>query len=351
MLGCSETSTAPRQESAAFAIVGQAPSAAISATASTDVLGVPISDLGSNTYLGFQGGLYPDGTSNVPIDHATVGSARGRDVRPLRPNGTFSTGGKYVLLAIGMSNTSIEFCAPDRTARCDPTSFMGLVRKDSEVNHTTLVLVNGAQGSNGAASWDSPTDAAYDVVRDNRLRPLGLSERQVEIVWLKAANIRPTVALPSPEADAYMLERRLGDVVRALKVRYPNLRQVFLSSRIYAGYAEYPLNPEPFAYESGFSVKWLIQAQITQMQQGQIVDPQAGDLNHSTIAPWIAWGPYLWAFGTVPRSDGLKWLPTDFVDGTHPSDTGTRKVARLLLQFFKNSPQTRCWFVVGGVCQ
>ena len=35
-----------------------------------------------------------------------------------------------------------------------------------------------------------------------------------------------------------------------------------LSSRIYAGYAVTPLNPEPYAYESAFSVRGLIQQQM-----------------------------------------------------------------------------------------
>jgi len=91
-------------------------------------------------------------------------------------------------------------------------------------------------------------------------------------------------------------------------------------------------------------VKWLIQAQITQMSGGGI-DPRAGDLNYNGVAPWVAWGPYLWADGLTPRSDGLTWACSDLEsDGTHTSQSGEQKVGSMLLNFFLNSPQASPWF-------
>jgi len=92
-------------------------------------------------------------------------------------------------------------------------------------------------------------------------------------------------------------------------------------------------------------------AQIRQMA-GAGIDRVAGNLDYNAVAPWIGWGPDLWARGSTPRSDGLRWLSQDFTnDGVHPSASGVQKVGALLLRFFKASPQTRCWFVIGGVCQ
>jgi hypothetical protein len=216
-----------------------------------------------------------------------------------------------------------------------------------------MVIANGARPGQEADTWDSPTDINYDLVRDNVLQPQGLSEKQVEIVWLKVVNGDPQVSLPSNQSDAVQLVTQYGDIVRALKVRYPNLEMVFFSSRIYAGYATLPLNPEPYAYESGFAVKWVIEAQIDQMANGgTIVDPRAGNLNRNTgIAPWIGWGPYTWADGLTPRSDGLIWTLSDYqADRTHPSAAGVTKVAGMLLNFFKNDARTGCWFRAGQVC-
>jgi hypothetical protein len=92
-------------------------------------------------------------------------------------------------------------------------------------------------------------------------------------------------------------------------------------------------------------VKWLIEAQINQMNGGAI-NPRAGDLNYTIgVAPWLAWGPYLWADGLNPRSDGLIWQQSDFSsDGTHPSQSGEQKVGSTLLNFMLNSEFTQPWF-------
>jgi hypothetical protein len=218
---------------------------------------------------------------------------------------------------------------------------------DPDVDQGTVFTVNGARGAQVASRWDSPDELNYDRVRDGFLVSQGFSEQQVQVVWLKVVDfLQGLPPLPAENAHAYQLMSTMSDIIRALKVRYPNLQQVYLSSRTYAGYATHDLSPEPYAYETGFAVKWLIEAQIQQMETGRI-DARVGDLDYNTVAPWLAWGPYLWANGTNPRSDGLIWLPEDFSeeDGTHPSISGREKVANLLLDFFKTSPFTHCWFL------
>jgi hypothetical protein len=324
----------------------------------------PLTDMGSRTYKGLRGGLYPGGNT-MPSDQATVGLAHARRIQPLGPDGNPSPNGKIVLLSISMSNGSAEWCGTTTCSSTAPSghSFMAQAAASSAVNHRTLVIANGAHGGQVASRWVSPSSPDYDYVRDQQLAPMGVTERQVQIIWLKEADGYPTVPLAAhsgqqasnPEPDAYTLETELGEILRALKVRYPNLQEVFLSSRIYGGYAHgsikdmSQLNPEPYAYESGFSVKWVIQAQIDQMRNhGVAIDARAGDLNDETVAPWVAWGPYLWADGATPRSDTLAWLPGDFADGTHPSASGIAKVGDALMRFFLGSPYTRSWFRANG---
>lgn len=321
-------------------------------TPAGDTKRIPLNDLGTGTYLGFTGGLYPAGTNVEPPTQAAVGLLRAMQIQPLDIGGNPSPNGKYILLSVGMSNTTQEFCSVGGNTPCNPWTFMGQATADQAVNTKNLVIINGASGSQTTSTWASPNQANYDRVQ-KILMQRGLSEKQVQIVWLKEADAQPRTSLPAAQADAYLLESGLVQVLRTLKIRYPNLQQVFLSSRIYAGYATTGLNPEPYAYESGFSVKWVIQAQIVQMDHdGKVIDQRAGDLDYNTVASWIAWGPYLWADGLNPRSDGLIWERADLQssDGTHPSQSGQQKVGTMLLNFFKQSPYTRCWFVTNGTC-
>lgn len=310
---------------------------------------IPLIDMGEATYYGFEGGLYPNAGNEMPGRHREAGLARAAQVQPLDVHGDPDPSGKYLMMSIGMSNTTQEFCSKSSEPPCTEWSFMGQAAADPEVDHADLVIINGAHKGQTANDWESPQNPNYDRVRETWLTPLGLSEQQMQVVWIKVVNPRPTQSLPSRNADAYELERRLGNIVRALKVRYPNIKQVFLSSRVYGGYAETKVNPEPYAYETAFAVKWLIEAQIEQMNGGP-VDEHAGNLDYDSAAPWLAWGAYMWAAGTSPRSDGLIWKRSDFQsDGIHPSYGAEKQVGSLLLTFFKSSPYSRGWFLKSGI--
>ena len=66
-----------------------------------------------------------------------------------------------------------------------------------------------------------------------------------------------------------------------------------------------------------------------------------------------AWHPdasaaeVLWADGTTPRkSEGLVYERSDLAnDGTHPSQSGRRKVADMLLKFFQTDPLASTWYL------
>ncbi len=308
---------------------------------------IPVSDLSPDTYKGYAGGLYPGG-NQLPAAHLAAGQAHAALVVPRDLGGAPSPTGRYVLLSIGMSNVTQEWCSGSGAPPCSPGTFTAQALADPAVDRTRLAIVNGALGGQNCATWDDATDPNWDRV-GTILVNQGFSERQVQIIWLKCANSQPTIALPAVGSHAFAVEQALGNIVRIARQRYPNLQLVVISNRSYAGYATTPLNPEPHAYETGFAVKWLIAAQIEQAASGAI-DPRAGDLAFATT-PWLGWGPDLWANGTTARADGLTYQRADLqADGTHPSASGVAKVGALLLDFFKTSPVARCWFLTGQTC-
>ncbi len=300
----------------------------------------------SQRYLGtIAGGLYPSGSNEMPLGHLLDGLVASHAIAPRLVDGALASNGRIVLMSIGMSNTTQEWCgAASVTQPCGPTSFMAQAAPLDSIDWGHITLVDGAKGGQTSSTWDAPTDPNYDRIRDSVLTPLGLAEAQVQAVWVKVANSTPTISLPNSGADALVMKGQIGAIARAVKVRYPNVRLMFVSNRIYGGYATTALNPEPYAYESGFAVKWAIAAQIEQLA-GAAADPATGDLSLA-IAPHLSWGPNLWGDGMTPRSDGLIWACSDFsTDGTHPAASGRGKVAALLVNFFRGSALAADWFL------
>lgn len=302
--GCGGQSSPPAPSSPSS---GVPPPAATGCTR-TSVGLTPISDLRGGTYRGQGGGLYPDGSNVRPGSHEAEGLARAHSLVPVDREGRADPGGRIVLVSIGMSNTTQEFSAFKAMADADP------------LRNPRVAVVDGAQGGQTAQLWSSPGCPCWTTLGD-RLAAAGVTPAQVAVAWIKEADAGPTSGWP---AYATTLKDELAAILSIASVRFPNLRLIYLSSRIYAGYATSALNPEPYAYESGFAVKWLIEGQIRGVA-GLAYAPNGG----AGGVPWIAWGPYLWADGLTPRSDGLTWSCGDLSpsDGTHPSASGQRKVA------------------------
>ena len=199
----------------------------------------PLTELGENLYQGFNGGLYPDGANTPSHDYLQQGLAAAGKIAPLDYEGNPSGKGKIVLLSIGMSNTSQEY-----------SFFKPLADADGDKN-PALVIVNGAQSGQTAVIIRNPEAQFWEIV-DKNLSKQQVNAAQVQVVWLKEANAREQRPFPQ---DARGLQDDLAAILQILPARYPNLKMIYLSSRTYAGYATTPLNPEPYAYQSGFAVK------------------------------------------------------------------------------------------------
>jgi len=287
---------------------------------------VPLTDLTAK-YNGEDGGLYGAGRNEPPAELAASAKAETQKIQPLNAEGKPAPDGKIVLLSIGMSNTTMEF-----------SRFAQLASQSPEKS-PSLVIVDGAQGGQTAEKIAVETVPFWSII-GQRLKAAGVTPEQVEVIWLKEANAQPKTGFP--DAAQHLKNSIIEDIAIARKF-YPNLRIVYLSSRIYAGYANTLLNPEPYAYEGAFAVRWVIQEQ---MKPGSNLLKEAA-AKRGIQPPIVLWGPYLWADGLKGRKgDDLVWKHEDFGgDGTHPSETGREKVAALLLKFFKSDPNACLWFL------
>ncbi len=318
---------------------------------------VPLDEL-TGTYKGESGGLYGDGRNTPPSGHLAAYLDESKMIQPLDAGGRPAKDGKIVLLSIGMSNTTMEYSQFKKTADADP-------EKSPHV-----VIVDGAKGARTGIAWSldgvdflpagEEQRLIYGLAKvgmnvrkgfgdtwsgaEAKLQASGVTAQQVQALWIKQAEAKPG-ALGEFPAHAKVLEASLVNILNIARHHYPNLRVAYLSSRIFGGWATTPLNPEPYAYEEAFSLRWVIQKQIKGEPRLNF-DPARGEVK----SPIVVWGPYLWANGTTPRrSDGFRWERDDFVtnDRTHPDATARQKVADLLLGFLKTDAGAKRWFVKG----
>lgn len=228
---------------------------------------------------------------------------------------------------------------------------------------------------------------------------LGANPLQVQVIYLKTADVYPWTGGPSkgPTGDNDTNNARgqlnqlghtfpclttdvsstglsgrtggsevcfnvaqLGTMLRFLKIAFPNLKLVFLTSRMYPfGATPQNINADPYAFEYAFAVQQLIRAQIVQADNGGSTDPVAGDLSY-TNAPVAVWGPYFYAgqcsgtFADV-RSDGLCYSSSDMAaDQVHPAQGAITKIVSGFsnwageMSWFQNSPFASPWFNPAG---
>ncbi len=248
-------------------------------------------------------GLY-GGTNSMPAHHRS-------SAPPIRP-----IDGVIGVVSIGMSNGGLEW-----------DTFVRAAYGAGDLNQS-IVLGNCCLDSTSMVQWAQRRPESWKLASE-RARSYGLRPDQVQIAWFKMGS-------RSSELPALPLDRRvllefgwLMEVLAHAQTTFPNLRRVYCSSRSYAGYSNHPSQEEPrTGFDNGLAVRALVAESVG-----------------AKTPIWVAWGPYLWANGALPRSDGISWERRDFTgDGFHPSEIGRAKVAVLLTDFFRSDPTTKWMF-------
>jgi hypothetical protein len=281
--------------------------------------------LANDRYKDQDGGLYGHGRNEPPQEHRQAAENALAKITPLNAAGQPASEGTIGFVSISMSNATQEFSTFKRIADADPG-------KSHQVT-----IVDCAQGGQAMAEWVDPQGGPWQEAA-RRVAAAKLAPPQIQVAWIKLANKGPRGNLSEHGSK---LEKDTIAVIQNAKAKFPNLQVAYLSSRIYGGFSTGPLNPEPYAYESGFVARWVIQRQISG-DSSLNYDRARGDVR----AAVLVWGPYLWADGTTPRkADGLSYRRDDLgPDGTHPSNAGREKVAKFMLEFYKTDPLAKSWF-------
>jgi hypothetical protein len=292
---------------------------------------VALTDLGTGTYLGYEGGLYPNGVNTRPAAIDSYGVGLADSIQPLDSSGNPSPTGKYVLIALGESTAQNEF-----------NRFLPIANSDPAKNKN-LVIVNGAQGGATPNQFVGSSTYYWSTILNNYLPQNGVSANQVVAVWIEDTDSIKTGSFP---ADMTTMQAEYETLAQDVLKNFPNVKLMYWSSRVYGGYSNglvNPDDPEPYAFEAGYAVKNAIADQIN--GAANLCDGYNGCT--PIKAPWMSWGPYYWANGMLGREDGLEWDCEDFsADGTHPSSTfGQLKVSTELLNFLKTDDTTTPWYL------
>src|ERR1035438_3541303 len=160
----------------------------------------PLTELGTTTYKGEDGGLYGGGKNEPPAAHAAAARKQSAEILPRDADGKPEKDGKIGVLSVGMSNTTMEDSAFKRLAEGDPEM------------SPRVVLVDGAQGGKTAMVWARPEAPVWQEV-EARLQRAGITPQQVQVVWLKQAEAGPGRLGEFPE-HAPGLEKHLVGILK-----------------------------------------------------------------------------------------------------------------------------------------
>jgi len=290
----------------------------------TDTVRIPINDLGTGTFHGFTGGLYPGGVNTPSGKYARNLSLFASRVVPLDSSGKKDSTGKVVFISIGGS-----------TGGKNMTALKAKTVGNAATNPFLLLLsCNNGYGSASMNSIINPNDPYWGHV-DIILRSGHVGYKQVQVIYLESEDSTNLWRFP---ARAYLDKYELESAMRLFKKKFPNVKLVYLLGRTTTFNKTTPPNAEPLPYYNGWGCKFMIQDQINGVHGTEY----RGD---SAVAPLVTWGWYQWADGTtIPRQDGFVWLESETTDGLHGTEAGQDTLATRFQNFLLTDPYASIWY-------
>jgi hypothetical protein len=290
-----------------------------------DTAKVPINDLGSGTYLGFTGGLYPNGSNTPSGQYQEDLQKFCSDIQPRDNNGRKTSTGFIGFISLGGSTSGHLMSALINKTESNPAT------------NPQLKMVSCSDGKESASinQMMNPDDPYWSLVA-SRLDRHNLSPKQVEIIYLETED--STKALQGFPARPYTFRDRMEAALRVFKTKFPKLKLVYVLGRTTTFSVSNPTNQEPDPYYNGWTCKFVIEDQINGVQGTDYKGLNA-------VAPMITWGWYEWANGTTtPRKDGFVWLQNETTDGLHGTDAGEDTLSTRFQNFLLTDNNAKIWY-------
>ena len=300
-----------------------------SASQFTDTIKVALTDLGTGTYFGITGGLYPGGLNYPTLQYKRDLKNFAAAIRPLNNIGAVdSTVGKIVLISLGGSTAGHMMRA------------LKLKTKNDTSTNTFLKLIDCSDG-HGTGSFQSianPNDPywtlVFDAISTNTATP-----EQVQVIYVESEDSSQVISFP---ARPYAVKNDIEAAMRACKMKFKNLKLVYFLGRTTTFSDTHDLkqttNREPCPYYNGWATKLAIEDQINGV-------PGTEYKGANAVAPLLTWGWYQWADGTnIPRQDGFTWQDSDTVDGLHATDVGEDTLSERFKNFLLTDKFASIWY-------
>jgi hypothetical protein len=293
----------------------------------TDTAKIPINDLATGTFMGYEGGLYPNGTDKPFGTYARDLVSACQLAVPIDTFGRSSASGAIVFISLGGSTSGHMF-----------DSLKAKTNRNAQTNPFLRMLkCSNGYGSASLNSILNPDDPYWDHVSQIIIGSQS-SFRQVQIVYLETDDSDVRVNFPD---RPLRVKGELEECFRTLKDKFPNIKLVYLLGRTktfdYDTIVQKRFNREPAPYYFGWAVKWAIEDQINGVHGTEYK-------GKNRVSPLITWGWYEWGTDT-PRQDGFMWTQDDTRDGLHATPSGEDTLSTRFQNFLLDDPAASIWYV------
>jgi hypothetical protein len=286
-----------------------------------DTAKIPLNDLGTGTFRGYMGGLYPNGANKPSGRYADDLLTASKSIIPIDRHGNPSDTGKIVFISLGASVGGHMMKALIPKTENNP------------LTNPSLLLINCNQGA-GFASLNhimNPNDSYWDRVDHTITNKT--SAKQVQVIYLETDD---TTEIKWPN-KANLVRDDIDSCLRVFKRKFPNVKVVYVLGRTRTFDNVKEWNKEPGPYYFGWGCKWAIEDQINGASGTKYKGP-------NTVAPMITWGFYEWADSLPRKTDGFSWRFSQTVDGLHATTEGQDTLTTRFQNFLLTDRYASIWY-------